>query len=35
MLRFLSRLWNYKSDSLWIWVPIWIFGFLVFGCFLI
>lgn len=31
----LSRLWNYESDSLWIWIPLWILGFLAFGGFLI
>jgi len=34
-MRLLSRLWNYRSDSLWIWGPLWIFALLLMGSFLI
>ncbi len=35
MLRLLSRIWNYRTDSLWVWVPLWAFALLLFGGFLI
>ena len=35
MMRLLLRLWNYESDNMWIWVPLWAFTILLFGGFLI
>ena len=34
-MALLSRLWNCRSNSLWIWVPLWAFALLLFGGFLI
>ncbi|MCD2324996.1 hypothetical protein LQ953_13310 [Sphingomonas sp. IC-56] len=31
----LTRLWNYRTSSLWVWVPLWAFAILLLGGFLI
>ena len=33
-MRFLARSWNYRTRSLWVWVPLWALGILVIGGFL-
>lgn len=35
MLRLISLIWNYRTDSLWIWGPLWAFAMMLFGGFLI
>lgn len=34
-MRWLVRLWNYRTDSLWVWGPAWIFALLLWGGFLL
>lgn len=34
-MRFLYRTWNWRTNSLWVWIPLWAFGFLLIGGFLI
>lgn len=31
----LTRLWNYRTSSLWVWVPLWVFAILLLGGFLV
>lgn len=31
----MRRLWNWRTGSLWVWVPLWLFAALLWGGFLI
>ena len=34
-MRLLSRLWHYRTSSLWVWIPLWAFAILLPGGFLL
>lgn len=35
ILKRLKRLWNWQTNSLWVWIPLWAFAFALLGGFLI